>query len=249
MKPARVLLIEDDASIQRFVELALEDEPVTLHPAPTVADALAQLRTQGPFRLIVTDLMLPDGSGQQVLQALAAEPGLRAGARVAVFSAGLSAETRARLDTLGVDEVIAKPASLAQLLQCLQRALAAAPDAATAIAAIDRVAPDPAARAIDHYFAGDQALYAAYRDSCRRQFAHDRRAGDAALAAGDHAGLRRLAHSLKTVLQTLGHDDDSAVARQLEHDASDGRTEAALQGWARLGQALDRLSADGSPPP
>jgi CheY-like chemotaxis protein len=144
VSPARVLLIEDDASIQRFVELALEDEPVTLHPAPTVADALAQLRTQGPFRLIFTDLMLPDGSGQQVLQALAAEPGLRAGARVAVFSAGLSAETRARLDTLGVDEVIAKPASLAQLLQCLQRALAAAPDTATAIAAIDRVAPDPA---------------------------------------------------------------------------------------------------------
>jgi HPt (histidine-containing phosphotransfer) domain-containing protein len=109
--------------------------------------------------------------------------------------------------------------------------------------------PTRPARAIDHYFAGDQALYAAYRDSCRRQFAHDRRAGDAALAAGDHAGLRRLAHSLKTVLQTLGHDDDSAVARQLEHDASDGRTEAAHQGWARLGQALDRLSADGSPHP
>jgi len=51
------------------------------------------------------------------------------------------------------------------------------------------------------------------------------------------------------VLQTLGHDDDSAIARQLEHDASDGRTEAAHQGWARLGQALDRLSADGSPHP
>lgn len=236
-----MLLIEDDASIRRFVELALEDEPIALHQAATVADALDQLRTQGAFRLVVTDLMLPDGSGQQVLQAMADEPALRAGARVAVFSAGLSAETRTRLDTLGVDEVIAKPASLAQLLQCLQRALAGTP--ATTPPTADAT-PDPARLAVDRYFAGDHALYAAYRDSCRRQFVHDRRAGDTALAAGDNAALRRLAHSLKTVLQTLGHEHDSAVARQLEHDAADGRSEPARAGWARLGPALDRLSAD-----
>jgi HPt (histidine-containing phosphotransfer) domain-containing protein len=98
--------------------------------------------------------------------------------------------------------------------------------------------------AVDRYFAGDHTLYAAYRDSCRRQFAIDRRAGDTALAAGDNAAVRRLAHSLKTVLQTLGHEDDGAVARQLEHDATDGLTQAVHEGWARLGQALDRLSAD-----
>ena len=50
MKPARVLLIEDDASIQRFVELALEDEPVTLHPAPTVAD---RVKASGTLRVCI----------------------------------------------------------------------------------------------------------------------------------------------------------------------------------------------------
>ena len=50
MKPARVLLIEDDASIQRFVELALEDEPVTLHPAPTVAE---RVKASGTLRVCI----------------------------------------------------------------------------------------------------------------------------------------------------------------------------------------------------
>jgi HPt (histidine-containing phosphotransfer) domain-containing protein len=62
-----------------------------------------------------------------------------------------------------------------------------------------------------------------------------------ALAAADLPALRRLAHSLKSVLQTLGHDAASAQARQLEADAAAGRSEAAQQGWARLGAALDRL--------
>lgn len=231
----RVLVIEDDASIRRFIELALEEEPIELLQAETVAQALQRLRTQGPFRLVLTDLMLPDGSGLQVLQALADEPALRAGARLAVFSAGLSADTRQALARLGVDEVMAKPAPLAQLLQCLAKALAA--DAAPAAPA-----PDPQAAAVSDYFGGNQALYDSFRDTCLLQFAADRRAGDAALQAADWAALRRQAHSLKSVLQTLGHGADAAVARQLEADAAAGLHEAARSGWARLGATLDRLT-------
>lgn len=236
MTAVRVLLIEDDASIRRFVELALEDEPIELHQVDSVAAALHLLRCHGPFRLVITDLMLPDGSGQVMLQAMADEPALRAGARVAVFSAGLSADTRARLGPLGIDDVIAKPASVQQLVDCVRQARAADPATPPQ--------PDPASVAVDRYFAGNQALYATYRDSCRRQFGVDHRSGEAALAAGDLPALRRLAHSLKTVLLTLGHEADAAVARQLEDDACDGRSEAVRDGWTRLGQALDRLAAD-----
>lgn len=232
----RVLLVEDDASIRRFVQLALEDEPITLLQADTVAAGMAALQAEGPFKLVLTDLMLPDGSGQQLLQALQAQPALRAGARVAVFSAGLSADTRQRLDGLGVDEVIAKPASVVQLLQCVQRALSAPTQAAPAVDA------DPHAQAVERYFAGNRPLYDSYRDSCLRQFALDRQVGDAALQAADWPALRRLAHSLKSVLQTLGHDADSSTARQLETDAADGRADAARAGWQALAAALDRLA-------
>ena len=235
----RVLLTEDDASIRRFVELALEDLPIELVQAASVAQSLQRLREAGPFRLLITDLMLPDGSGMQLLQALAADPALRAGARVAVFSAGLSADRRAELDGLGVDEVIAKPASVGQLIDCVQRALGEAPGALEGRAATD----DLRRAAVERYFAGDQGLYAAFRASCERQFVLDRRAGDAAMALNDLAAVRRLAHSLKTVLLTLGHEAESAWARQLETDAAGGDTEQVRGGWGRLALALDRLAS------
>lgn len=242
----RVLLVEDDASIRRFVDMALEEEPLQLVQADTVAGALQALHEQGPFCLIFTDLMLPDGSGRDVLQALRAEPALRAGARVAVFSAGLSAETRAALATLGVDEVIAKPASLGQLLQCTRAALAAVPPAVAApgpqaVAQAVALAAAQAA-AVQQYFAGNQALYDTFRASCLRQFAADRVQGDAALAAADWPALRRVGHSLKTVLLTLGHEAPSALARQLEADAAQDRHEAARQSWQALAAALAALA-------
>ena len=207
----RVLVVEDDASIRRFVVLALEDEPIELLQAESMAQALDLLRTQGPFRLVLTDLMLPDGSGLQVLQALAGDPALRAGARLAVFSAGLSADTRQQLAQLGVDDVIAKPAPLAQLLQCVAQALAAAPAPAPAA--------DAQADAVAEYFAGNRALYDQFRQGCLQQFRLDRLSGDAAAQSADWVAMRRLAHSLKSVLLTLGHAPESALARQLEADA------------------------------
>jgi CheY-like chemotaxis protein len=199
----------------------------------------------------MTDLMLPDGNGQQVLQTLATEPSLRGGARIAVFSAGVSAQTRASLAALGVDEILTKPAPLGQVLDCVRRALQAASPAGLAepLAAEDDApaAPsDAVAAAVDAavatYFSGDRALYDLYRDSCRRQFPLDRVAGDAALDLADLPALRRLAHSLKTVLKTLGHDLESLMAGQLERAATDGRTDEVHADWARLGPALDRLS-------
>ena len=237
-----MLLIEDDASIRRFVELALEDQPIELFQADCLLEARRLIRVEGPYRLLITDLMLPDGSGVELLQELLGDPSLRAGARLAVFSAGISAERRQVLATLGVDEVIAKPASLVQLLACVERALPAPRDASVAPPAVlSGVARQDIDLAVARYFAGDQALYDSYRESCLEQFPRDRLAGDSALERGDVPALRRLAHSLKTVLQTLGHDTESVWARQLEADAAEGRVEALADGWARLGAALSSL--------
>ena len=240
MSLPRVLLVEDDPSIRRFVELAWDDQPIELLQAASLAEALDLVHRAGPFRLVITDLMLPDGSGLQLLQALASDPALRAEARVAVFSAGLSAERRADLDGLGVDEVIAKPAALAQLVACLERSLTS-PVGGQGPA--PQVFDHAVERVVEHYFAGDHGLYDSYRASCLRQFAVDRRTGDAALASGDLPALRRLAHSLKTVLLTLGHEGDSALARQLECDAAQGMAMPAAAGWQQLAQSLSRLAS------
>ena len=125
MKLPRLLLVEDDASIRRFVGMALEDSAIEVVPAPNLKDAVRALRS-GPFDVVLCDLMLPDGNGLDLLRALAGADSPSPGARRVAFSAGVSAEQRQHLRAAGVHGVLAKPASLAELLACVQEALAAA---------------------------------------------------------------------------------------------------------------------------
>jgi CheY-like chemotaxis protein/HPt (histidine-containing phosphotransfer) domain-containing protein len=230
----RLLLVEDDASIRRFVSLVLEDEPLELVAAPTLAAAIDALRGP-PFDLILCDLMLPDGSGFELLQALG-EPGApSAGARRVAFSAGVAAEARQRLLALGVHEVLAKPVAVAELLACA-RAATPAPAAEAAGSPPDGPSADEAEQAIAVAFGGDRALYTAFLDACRAQWPQDVACGDRALASADAAVLRRLAHSVKSVLLTLGLPQDAACARRLEDAA-----EQALPGDARAAARLAPL--------
>ena len=91
---ARLLLIEDDNSIARFVELALEELPhhdaaapaVDLRLVRTLADARAALAVGG-WQLVISDLMLPDGSAETLLtEGFALAPGAPPWV---VFSAGV----------------------------------------------------------------------------------------------------------------------------------------------------------------
>jgi HPt (histidine-containing phosphotransfer) domain-containing protein len=92
--------------------------------------------------------------------------------------------------------------------------------------------------AIEVYFDGDRSFYEVFRSSCIEQFATDLTEGDAACAAGDAATLRRVAHSLKSVLRTLGHPQVSAQAKQAEDAAHEGPWDQALAQWQVLRQQL-----------
>jgi CheY-like chemotaxis protein len=232
----RVLLVDDDPSIRRLVELALEDLPIELVSCASVAQARAELRVQAA-KLVITDLMMPVESGFDLLEALAADPALRAGAHLAVFSAGLNAPTRARLAGLGVWRELDKPVSISALEACVVDALALAPGPAAAAAP---GTPSPGTfgveerAAIDGGFGGDAALYAAFREQALQQFGADALEGDRALAAADWPALRRLVHSLKGVLALLGHTAQADHARALEAAAERGDAAACASGWPRL---------------
>lgn len=209
----RVLLVEDDASLQRFVALALDTVPIELLTCGSVDAALALLAQQ-PVQLILTDLMMPGRSGFDLIQALQAQPALRGQARLAVFSAGLTPKVQQRLEGLQVWRLLSKPCSIAELEACVREgARVGEDDAPTAAPA---PAQDPSADAIARHFGGNAALYLAFRASCLQQFAADLVAGDQACARADGPALHRLAHSLKSVLLTLGHAEASTQARQLE---------------------------------
>ena len=239
----RVLLVEDDASIARFVAMALEDLGVDLVVCADVQSALAALKAH-PAQLVITDLMLPGLSGFDLLERLQADPGLRGPAKVAIFSAGINAAVMARLNALPMWCVLRKPASVAQLQGCVRDALAAAATARSGDVQAGPPAPDQPderggdcggdADAITTYFAGNAALFHTYRARCLAQFTNDLVAGDGALAAGDLAALQRLSHSLSTVFRTLGWAADSVAAKRLEALAAAGDARACANAWAHV---------------
>lgn len=241
----RVLLVEDDASIARFVAMALEDLGVDLVVCADVESALASLQAH-PAQLVITDLMLPGLSGFDLLERLQGDPVLRGPAKVAIFSAGINAGVLARLKTLPMWCILRKPASVAQLQGCVQDALAAPATARPGDAQTAPPVPDHKderggdAGAIATYFAGNAALFHAYRARCLAQFANDLATGDGALAAGDLAAVQRLSHSLSTVFRTLGWEGDSAVAKRLEALAAQGDAQACAAAWHQVRARLAR---------
>ena len=234
MELARVLLMEDDASLQRFVSLALSELPLALRCCDSVDAALAVLENEG-VQLVLTDLMLPGRSGFELIETLAQRPGPVP--RIVVFSAGLSPAAKARLAQLPVWRLLAKPCTVRVLEACVREALEVAETPAAAPATWHQHAD-----AVAQHFSGNQTLYDGYRAGCLRQFAADAAAGEAACAARDAQALHRLAHNLKSVLLLLGHENASAQAARLEHAASIGAWDAALPLWQGLRELLRSLA-------
>lgn len=239
----RVLLVDDDPALQRFVGLALEDQPLQLIACKDVDEAMHVLH-QEAVQLIVTDLMLPGKSGLDLLLALKANPALRGSARVVVLSAGLTASKREQLVALEVWSLLDKPVSVARLLACVEEGLAPGAPAHQPVAV--PAWPQDSARAhaqtaIDEFFAGDGALYRTYRSCCLAQFPQDLRNGDQACETGDLVALRHLAHNLKSVLRMLGHPHLSQQALALEQCCATGQDAVARQGWEQLRMGLAGL--------
>lgn len=235
----RVVLVDDDASIRRLVELSLEGLPLELVSCASVAQARAAL-VAAPAALLITDLMMPGESGYDLLQWLAARPALRATARIVVFSAGIDAAARVRLAALGVWRELGKPVSVAALEACVCEALGWGSTGSAAVPAAPAATPAATGRAAEarhalvHQFGGDVTLYGAFRAQATAQFADDLAEAERLLAVHDHEALRRLAHSLKGVLALLGHEADGAVARALEQAAAAGDREACERTWLAL---------------
>jgi CheY-like chemotaxis protein len=241
MTQPRILLLEDDPRIALLVEMALEGLPVEFVHCATVPEAVQHIG-EGTVTLFITDLMLPGESGLSLLERLPAVPGYSPTMLTLAFSAGLSADVRAKLEALGVWRVMSKPASMAALRACAEEAVV---DAADKVAANlddrDAAPPNtlpPRLAHVDDFFGGDMKLFAHFEQQCRAQFLHDIAEGNHALDGGDLAGLERLAHSLRPVLGTLGAADAVTLARQLETACRDADIDAARALWPQLRHQL-----------
>ena len=71
MSKPRILIVEDEADIRRFVRMALEKEGMNLFEASTVAQASIESASRKPD-LVIVDLGLPDDDGKTFIRELRA---------------------------------------------------------------------------------------------------------------------------------------------------------------------------------
>ena len=114
----RILLVEDEPNIARFVELELGHEGYEVVKAADGREGLT-LAEEGGFDLVLLDIMLPGLNGLEVLRRLrrtSAVPVIMLTARDAVM------DKVSGLD-MGADDYITKPFSIEELLARIRSAL------------------------------------------------------------------------------------------------------------------------------
>jgi DNA-binding response OmpR family regulator len=120
---ARILLVDDEADIVRFVRRALEAEGHEVTTALDGADGLRLALTEQPD-LVVLDLLMPGVDGQAVLSGIVAQaPHLR----VLILSAAADVESRVSCLERGAVDFLAKPFALRELLMRVRSRLSEEP--------------------------------------------------------------------------------------------------------------------------
>jgi DNA-binding response OmpR family regulator len=115
-RAARVLVADDEADIRQLVSLAVRKagcEVVT--SAPDGNAALIAARAELPD-LAVLDVSMPGATGLEICAALREDPAT-AGIRILLLSAGASPDEVARGLSAGADAYLAKPFTVAGLVE------------------------------------------------------------------------------------------------------------------------------------
>lgn len=217
MKP-RILVVDDEPQIQRFLRPALEASDFEVETVETAAMAKRMAATRSPA-LIVLDLGLPDGDGKDVIQAVRAFSSVP----IIVLSArDQEIEKIAALDA-GADDYIEKPFGIGELLARIRVALRHAEPSPTPAGpqAFGIVVLDRDRRTVTR---GDEAIHLTPKEY------------DLFVLLADNAG-RVVTHSM--ALQRLwgpAHKDDTQYLRvlvgqlraKIDEDASLITTEAGV---------------------
>ncbi|WP_288097097.1 response regulator [Pseudomonas sp.] len=111
MTSARILIVEDEANIRRFVGIALQDEGFQVFEADNVKRALIHAASRQPD-LVIVDLGLPDGDGKQLISELRGWMTVP----ILVLSARDREEEKVAALDAGADDYLVKPFGVPELL-------------------------------------------------------------------------------------------------------------------------------------
>ncbi len=107
----KILIVEDDADLREILSRSLQKERCLVETAATVREARSKAGVY-EYDCILLDVMLPDGSGLDVLRYL---QGLPRPVPVIIISAKDSIDDKVKGLELGADDYLPKPFHLAEL--------------------------------------------------------------------------------------------------------------------------------------
>ncbi len=120
---ARVLVVDDERAIQRALKATLEAAGYHVDVVGTCADALAQVALKPPD-LVLLDLLLPDGTGDEVAREI------RTWSNVPILLVSAVGDEREKVKALdaGADDYVTKPFGIDELLARVRAMLRRAVD-------------------------------------------------------------------------------------------------------------------------
>ena len=116
---AKILVVDDEQSIQEFLRLLLEENDFQVATAGSVADGRSQFQ-QDSFDLVLCDIIMPDGNGLDLLQEIKQQD-----ARTSVIMMTAYTSTKSAIEAMkrGAYDYISKPFDVEELKVVIQKAL------------------------------------------------------------------------------------------------------------------------------
>ncbi|KQT11040.1 ATP-binding protein [Ramlibacter sp. Leaf400] len=242
--PARVLVVDDGAENRELVALVLAEQGLWVEEAQNGQEALDRLAAAS-FDLVLMDMQMP------VMDGFAATRELRrrgAGLPIVALTANAMKGSEEEVLQAGCTAYLAKPIDIDALVRQVALLLGGVPEDAPVPAAAAQAAPaldldidlQPPSGRIRSRFA-DNAKFAPIVGRFAARLAEQLGHARTAAAQGDLAEVERLAHWLAGAAGTVGYDDFTPPARELEAAARAGDGAAAGEVLQQLNRMAGQL--------
>ena len=119
---ARLLVVDDETSIVDFLALLFEEEGYSVETAHSTTEA-RQVLGRKTFDLVLCDVLMPDGSGLDLLREVKATSDSQAVPAVVMMTAYTSTKTAIEAMKAGAADYVSKPFDVEELKIVVQKAL------------------------------------------------------------------------------------------------------------------------------